>query len=226
MTEDEPANFNLSKLSFDELVDFLFARPVMKDFDERYTAFYHGYGSFVPVPPERFLVNVTAIFTRLQEIQRRFTREQHAQGIAELFAPMGFSTQEYFFIATVPLKARTECVQSLYHIYAEALQVWTDEPSPGIFYMLWDNINSHAAYTINRTPGAVDTEILDAIFQTLSRILELPDIGTQGCALHGLGHLRHSGVRSLVQSYIDSHRSDLSPDELAWIEQCRDGTVM
>ena len=101
-------------------------------------------------------------------------------------------------MASVPLKARMDCVQSLYHLYAKAHQVWTDEPSPGIFFMLWDNINSQAAYTIDRVQGAVDPQILDAILETLARILELPDPVTQGCALHGLGHLRHIGVRSLV----------------------------
>jgi len=46
---------------FDELVEFLFARPIMEDFDERYTAFYNGYGSFLALPPENLLINVTAI---------------------------------------------------------------------------------------------------------------------------------------------------------------------
>jgi len=56
--------------------------------------------------------------------------------------------------------------------------------------------------------------------------LELPDERCQGYALHGLGHLDHPGVRETVQCFIDTHRAELAPSEVAWLEQCRDGTVM
>jgi hypothetical protein len=117
-------------------------------------------------------------------------------------------------------------VEALYEIYATALPSWKNESEPGIFFMLWDHINSHAARSISDRPDSVESEILDAIFETLARVLRLPDLESQGCALHGLGHLPHNGVRSLVQAYIDNHQSDLRPDEIAWLEQCRDGTVM
>ncbi len=226
MTEDQPENLNLARLSFDELVDFLFSRPIMGDFDQRYDAFYDGYGTFSAMPPEQLLINVAAMLIRWQELQKRFSREQLAQGLTELFAPMGFSVQDYLFVASVPMNARIQCVRSLFYIYGEALPSWNDEPSSGIFFMLWDHINSKAASLLSKAPSAVESEILDAIFGTLARILELPGTIAQGCALHGLGHLPHSGVRSLVQTYMDSHRSDLNADELAWIEQCRDGIVM
>ena len=226
MTEDQPYHLNLARLSFDELVDFLFSRPIMADFDQRYDAFYDGYGSFRPMPPEQLLINVAAMLIRWQELQKRFSREQLAQGLTELFAPAGFSLQDYLFVASVPMNARIQCVRALFYIYEKALPSWHDERAPDVFFMLWDNLNSEAASLLSKTPSAVESEILDAIFGTLARILELPDTIAQGCALHGLGHLPHSGVRSLVQTYMDSHRSDLSADELAWIEQCRDGTVM
>jgi len=64
--------------------------------------------------------------------------------------------------------------------------------------------------------------LLDAMFETLKRILDLPCIEAQRCALHGLGHLHHPGVRNTVQHYIDARKSEL---DLAWLERCRDGTV-
>jgi hypothetical protein len=66
----------------------------------------------------------------------------------------------------------------------------------------------------------------DAMFETLVAILRLPDQRTQGYALHGLGHLKHPGGPAVVQGYIDAHREELTPEGLAWVEKCRDGTVM
>ncbi len=68
--------------------------------------------------------------------------------------------------------------------------------------------------------------LLETMFNTLVRILALPDPRTQGYALHGLGHLHHPRVSEIVQNYIDTCVQDLEPDEKAWLEHCRDGTVM
>jgi hypothetical protein len=64
------------------------------------------------------------------------------------------------------------------------------------------------------------------MFDTLSKILALPDDRTQGYALHGLGHLHHPGVCKLVQDFLDKNRSEMSDDGIRWVEQCRDGIVM
>jgi hypothetical protein len=42
--------------------------------------------------------------------------------------------------------------------------------------------------------------------------------------LHGLGHLHHPEVQRTVQHYIDSN-TNKSEFAVAWLEQCRDGTV-
>ncbi|HEY2168154.1 MAG TPA: hypothetical protein VGJ30_00900 [Candidatus Angelobacter sp.] len=69
--------------------------------------------------------------------------------------------------------------------------------------------------------------LLEAMFETLSNILALPDPRTQGFALHGLGHLHHPGVRDLVQHFLDGHREDFTPerDTVDRAMQGRDGNV-
>jgi hypothetical protein len=57
----------------------------------------------------------------------------------------------------------------------------------------------------------------------LVRILDVPNIETQRCALHGLGHLHHPEVHGIVQRYIDTNKSAF---DLAWLNQCREGTVL
>jgi hypothetical protein len=68
--------------------------------------------------------------------------------------------------------------------------------------------------------------VLDSMFETLKDILELADLRCEQYALHGLGHLHHPGVKELVQKYIDKHKGEMDPEDLTWLEQCRDGTVM
>jgi hypothetical protein len=55
------------------------------------------------------------------------------------------------------------------------------------------------------------------MFETLSKILALPDARTQGYALHGLGHLHHPRVITVVPKFLDSNRFRMSPEEISWI---------
>lgn len=65
--------------------------------------------------------------------------------------------------------------------------------------------------------------LLDVMFETLGRILLLPDWDSQKSALHGLWHLYHPEVGNVVQEFIDANKSAFS---LKWLEQCRDCDVM
>lgn len=68
--------------------------------------------------------------------------------------------------------------------------------------------------------------MVDAIYQTLSRILDINHRGCQWCALHGMGHLYHPLKRDAVQSYLNLHREDLNREDVQWLEACRDGSVL
>jgi hypothetical protein len=77
-------------------------------------------------------------------------------------------------------------------------------------YMLWDLLldKFHEDYT----------EISDTCFQTLVRILKLPDIECQAAALHGDGHLKHAQTARVVSDYLrDQAPSD--PDLREYAER-------
>jgi hypothetical protein len=67
-------------------------------------------------------------------------------------------------------------------------------------------------------------QILEAVYQTLLKILALDHAACQWSALHGLGHLHHPLGRETVQNYLDTHRGELSDEDAEWIGYCRDGT--
>jgi hypothetical protein len=73
-----------------------------------------------------------------------------------------------------------------------------------------------------------ERQLIDTIFDTLCKIIALPDVDIQAFALHGLGHAHHPGVPAVVQRYIDEVGAISGQTEasIEWLKQCRDGTVM
>jgi hypothetical protein len=66
-------------------------------------------------------------------------------------------------------------------------------------------------------------QMLNAMYHTLSRILDIDHRGCQWCALHGIGHLYHPLAKDRVHRYLDVHRNEFSDEEVRWVESCRDG---
>ena len=64
------------------------------------------------------------------------------------------------------------------------------------------------------------------MLEILVKILALNEGRCEQFALHGLGHLIHPQKAVVVQKFIDDNRNNFDEDGIAWLEQCRDGTVM
>ena len=71
-----------------------------------------------------------------------------------------------------------------------------------------------------------ESAILGQMLATLTKILALEEDRCEQYALHGLGHLHHPQRAAVVQKFIDEHADEWPEDALAWIKECRDGTVM
>jgi hypothetical protein len=71
-----------------------------------------------------------------------------------------------------------------------------------------------------------ERQILDALFNTLQRILELPNDVCQHCALHGLGHLHHPGVKGVVMQFLDGPGREWPPERQQWMRQCAACRIM
>ena len=100
--------------------------------------------------------------------------------------------------------------------------MWWDFVASGFWEQFIGKIKEGDVAALNREQRA----LLDAMFETLSKILALFDERTQGYALHGLGHLHHPSVPQLVQQFLDRHRHKMTPSSIRWVEMCRDGIVM
>lgn len=142
----------------------------------------------------------------------------------------------------VDLGKRLECIHAMYYVFADYLVQPEIKVIETGFFMWWDFICGDFWGSVNRhheTEGPLfgwpegvtydqlwddERSIFETMFDTLVRILQVD--GVQNCALHGLGHLHHPQVPTVVQKFIDDHRPDTSEEGLKWLEQCRDGTVM
>ena len=125
----------------------------------------------------------------------------------------------------------------MYHVYSDYVSKLEREPDPEIesgIYMWWDLIlhgfwNSSRPRIVGTWRGdasKLDAEsrvLLDALFETLTRILAIPSRASQQSALHGLGHLHHPQGHDAVQRFIDKNPPVFC---LKWLEQCRDCNVM
>jgi hypothetical protein len=177
---------------------------------------------------------MTKLFSEFGEIAPKYSLAQIDQGIWGILGE-NLRLYEFLFDASVPLPNRLKCVRSMYYVYSDFVAKSDADPDPDLsgFWMWWDLVlhgfwtppRPFVAGTYRGDASKLDSEsrvLLDVMFETLKRILDLPHAETQRCALHGLGHLHHPEVRETVQHYIDVNKSQF---RLAWLEECRDGTL-
>ena len=172
---------------------------------------------------------MTKLFSEFGDIAPQYSLPQIDQAIWS-FLGSYFRLYELLFVASVPLSNRLQCIRSMYCVYSDFVARLEADPDLTGFFMWWDLV-LHGFWTPPKSfvPGTnrgdasrLDAEsrmLLDAMFETLVRILDLPNIETQRCALHGFGHLHHPEVHGTVQRYIDTNKSAF---DLAWLDQCRE----
>ncbi len=235
---EELKNLDLSSKDFNEFVRFFFARKVVSD-HEQFDYFStdlagERYEESVPSSPPILVDHQTRLFSEFGPIASKYSLAQVDQAVWGILGE-NLRLYEFLFDPSVPLPSRLDCIRSMYCVYSDFVAEIRTAPDPSLggFFMWWDFILH--GFWIRREPfvagskgdaSKLDPEsrvLLDVMFDTLKRILALPHAEAQRCALHGLGHLNHPGVRDTVQRYIDAQASGL---DLAWLEKCRDGSVL
>jgi hypothetical protein len=235
---DELRNLDLSAKAFDEFVQFFFARRVVPD-KEQFDYFLtdldgQQYDETIPSSSEVVVDYMTKLFSEFGQIATKYSMAQVDQAVWGILGE-NLRLYEFLFDTSVPLPNRLECVRSMYCVFSDFVAKSEADPDPDLSgFFMWRDLVLHGFWTPPRPfvagtyrgdASKLDSEslvLLDVMFETLKRILDLPHTETQRCALHGLGHLHHPEVHDTVQHYIDANKSEFP---LAWLEQCRDGTV-
>jgi hypothetical protein len=208
------------------------------------------YDDFEPSSPERLVDHLTNLMLEFGTIARVYAPAQVDQGIWGMWS--GQQLQKFLWDRSIPLECRIRCIGETIHVYTDFVAKREKDPNEdddGGISMWWDlivqdfwarlscNMLPIAVLTdpltynkvelmFREDPSTIDSEsrvLLNAMFETLTAILAIPNRSGQESALHGLGHLYHPGVYDTVQRFIDSNPTGF---ELAWLEQCRDCCVL
>jgi hypothetical protein len=237
MAEGMPL-FDLSEMSFEEFVSFFFDHDIQEEeywYQDPALENFHDFDDEGVSSPATIVEHMIRLFKDFPNVASRFSPPQINAGIWAMFSWGGFRLHKHLWLQAAPLAQRLCCIRSMYFVFSDFVAKSTVEMMENCFDMWWDMVASgfwaqlHFDNKTNQDVTSLNTEqlaLLDAMFETLSKILALPDSRTQMFALHGLGHLHHPGVRDLIQHFLDERREDFTPEGVHWVEKCRDGTVM
>jgi hypothetical protein len=208
------------------------------------------YDDFVPSSPNRLVDHLTKLMLTFASVASKYTSAQVDQAIWGLWSIRRL--QQFLCERMVPLESRVSCIGAMSHVYTDYVSKREKDPDrddDGGIWMWWDLIvqdfwvqliceKKPLAFRVDRPtynaipmayrddPSTIDSEsrvLLDAMFETLSAILAIPNLSSQQSALHGLGHLYHPNVHDTVQRFIDTNPVGF---ELKWLEECRDCRVL
>lgn len=239
LADEETRILDLSSMTFDQFVEFFFARKPVPD-NQQYDYFMQDpsgqqFDEAVPSVQSVIVEHMTRLFTEFGRIAPKYSLAQLDQGIWGLLG-LNLHLYELLWDSSIPLQQRVQCIRSMYSVFSEFVAISNVRPKETGFYMWWDLIlfafwSEHTYH--HKLPAESyellseeDRRLVDAMFETLVEIFKLDDDTTKSCALHGLGHLHHPGVRAVVQEYIDAQSPGLAPDAIKWLEGCRDGRIM
>jgi hypothetical protein len=217
--EPEEGEHDLSQMTADEWIAYLFDRPVVRgaywsaNIESEIDWFEYS-------EPEKALSAMEEVFLRFREIGSIYSMQQINQGIWGLWGP-DLDFQRLFFDSKNSWSARDRAIRAMVAPFRDYL---AGNPAPTIencFFMWWDLIGAKGRN------GSDFEKVAQAYLETLQQILDLPDDRCQSAALHGLGHLDHPDRAAVVQGFIDRvPKAELTGEYRAWLEQCRDGLVM
>lgn len=181
------ALFDLSQLSFDEFVSFFFNHDVDKEerwYQEPALENFHDFDDDDTLSPAVVVGHMTRVFTQFVSIASQYSAQQINAGIWAMFSYGGFVVQKHLWLEAAPLPERLECIRSMYSVYSDYVAKSTVEMMENCFNMWWDcvagsfwqqmNFSNNIAEGDTGCLSADQRALLDAMFETLSKILALP----------------------------------------------------
>lgn len=202
----EPETRDVTGISFDEFVRFVFARdlPVTAKAEPWY---WHGEVIF---DAGEIADHYVRLFTEPAFLLTNFLTAELEQGFWAIQSPnLDCSVARIIWTKELPFAVRERCVRSMFHLFEK---LFSSQPLETSANMWWDSLcyDWHCGNR-SRARAGEDESMQDVMFETLAKILELESIHSQGDALHGLGHLHHPLTEQLISKYMARH-PEISPE--------------
>jgi hypothetical protein len=192
---------DLTPYTFNQFVDFLFARAVQAESANRRDSWY--FNTEVGFDPRRICGYYVQLFRNSAFLMDRYSRAQLEQGFSAMNGSLSCSVRELIWSRELPFIDRAECVRSMVYLCRDVFQhdaigftasMWWDG-----FCFDWECGNRR------RSRGGEDLAMQDVLFGALSEVVLIDSTICRGSALHGLEHLHHPETLVLIDGLIRSH---------------------
>ena len=197
----ESVRVDLTNVSFDEFITFLFDREVSSDAEKREPWYWHVETTFDPAVICAYYMR---LFQEPEFLSTRFSKAQLETGFWAIQGPnLNCSAYRIIQETELPFSLREKCIRSMFNLF---IRLFFTESLDTSVSMWWDSMcyDWHCGNR-KRERGGDDERMQDTFFETLSKLLSSASENCQGAALHGLGHLHHPHTPKLVERYIEEH---------------------
>ena len=193
---------DLTLCTFNQFVDFLFARAVQAESAKSGDSWY--FNTEVCFDPQLVCGYYVQLFRNSAFLLNRYSRAQLDHGFSAMTVrSLSCSVRELIWSPELPFVDRAECVRSMVYLCRDVFQdgaieltacMWWDS-----FCFAWECGNRR------RSRGGEDLLMQDVLFGTLSEVVLIDSPICRGSALHGLEHLHHPETLALIDGLIRSH---------------------
>lgn len=210
-----PQHYDITSATFDEFVEFMFDREVTLYVENANPASRPWYwDADVRFAPQKTLAFYIRLFSEPEFLLNRYTAPQLEQAFWAIpSCNIDCSVAYLIWDTRLSFEMRESCVRSMYELYA---RLFAKAPLENSTDMWWDSLayDWHCGIRL-RANGGEDLAMQNVMFETLVRILKLPQEHCQGAALHGLGHLHHPETDMAIQCFL-TERPNIDPELKAY----------
>jgi len=204
----ERVPFDITGISYDEFVFFLFGRDIPEESfsalaarreTNKWNPWYWTTeitGDIRPV-----LDYYLRLFNHSTSLLEQFSRLQLEQGFwAVQTENLHCSARSLVWNTDFEFEIRANCIRAMFPLFRDLFATESLESS---VCMWWDSF-CYCWHCGNRerSRGGEDLAMQDVMFDTLIKILGVDSKICQGAALHGLSHLHHPETKNIIEIYL------------------------
>jgi hypothetical protein len=201
MIDSSPLNFDFL-LSFEKWVKFVFDHPPSDEIERSWYCsdecddFWDEWHYGDKANRESHLKYATELFHAPAFLRSTYSPKQIDQGFWFLLNwHHGFGLNGLIWDRRLSWPIPEKCILAMVKVFED---VFVELSNLDSCYMWWDLL----LHSGTEDDPDNDPRLKEAMFQAMSKILEIPSLDCQISALHGLGHLKHPAKKAQIENYL------------------------
>lgn len=165
------------------------------------------------------------LFKGSRELLDKYPRGQIEQGCWAMMSDgLDGDVHQLIWDSKIDTQTKERLIESMFDLYAN---LFSTDPLETAGFMWWDSL-AYDFNPMNRADPEGNEEhrrIRDAMFRTLTRILQLEPLACQRAALHGLNHVLHPDTETVIDEYL-AKSTELTEDDRKYALACSHGKAL